>query len=74
MLELYDQAVRETTGGETGAYLRRDPLPNRESVVARVGIEAERAIESVARSGNTLAPQPGGAVCKPDSLFMEASK
>ncbi len=62
MLELYDQAVRETSGGEMGAYLRRDPLPNKEFVVARVGIEAERAIESLARSGAARpAPQPDGA-------------
>ena len=59
MLELYDQAVRETSGGEMGAYLRRDPLPNKEFVVARVGIEAERAIESLQRSG--AAPQSDGA-------------
>ncbi|MET0650142.1 MAG: methyltransferase domain-containing protein [Pyrinomonadaceae bacterium] len=62
MLELYDQAVRESTGGEMGAYLRRDPLPNREFVVARVGIEAERAIESAARSSAARpAPQPEAA-------------
>jgi predicted SAM-dependent methyltransferase len=61
MLELYDQAVRETSGGEMGAYLRRDPLPNKEFVVGRVGLEAERAIESVARSSKDSAPQMNAA-------------
>jgi SAM-dependent methyltransferase len=61
MLELYDQAVRESSGGEMGAYLRRDPLPNREFVVGRVGIEAERAIESAARPGGGPAPRAEAA-------------
>jgi predicted SAM-dependent methyltransferase len=50
MLELFDQTVRESTGGEMGAYLSRDELPNKDFVIARVGLEAKRLFESAERS------------------------
>ena len=49
MLELYDQTVRERSGGEMAAYLLQEELPNKEFVVGRVGVEAERIIEGAVR-------------------------
>lgn len=43
LLEMYDQAVRETTGGEMLAYMRRDPVPEREFIASRLGGEFQRA-------------------------------
>ena len=42
MLELFDQTVREFSGGEMGKYLSRPDLPNREFVLSRIGYEAEK--------------------------------
>jgi SAM-dependent methyltransferase len=42
LLEMYDQTVRECSGGEMLAYLRRDPVPEREFVAARLGGEFQR--------------------------------
>ena len=58
MLELYDQTVRESSGGCMATYMGRDELPNKEFVVARVGLEVERAVESAERSRGTPAPPP----------------
>lgn len=49
MIELYDQTVRETTGGEMTAYLFRDGLPNKDFVIDRLGTEAKQAIEAAER-------------------------
>lgn len=45
LLEMYDQTVRESSGGEMLAYLRRDPIPEREFVAARLGGEFQRLTE-----------------------------
>lgn len=42
LLELYDQAVRESSGGEMIAYVRRDPVPERDFVASRIGGEFRR--------------------------------
>lgn len=39
LLEMYDQTVRNCSGGEMLAYMKRDPLPEREFVAARMGYE-----------------------------------
>ena len=41
MLELFDQTVREFSGGEMGKYLSRPDLLNREFILSRIGYEAE---------------------------------
>lgn len=40
MLEMFDQAVRSTNGGEMGHYLRDPNIENKEFVAARIGMEA----------------------------------
>src|SRR5260370_19979136 len=42
LLEMYDQTVRESSGGEMLAYIRRDPVPEREFVAGRLGGEFQR--------------------------------
>ncbi len=42
MLELFDQTVRNFSGGEMGKYLSRPDLPNREFILSRIGYEAEQ--------------------------------
>jgi predicted SAM-dependent methyltransferase len=43
MLEMFDQAVRDRSGGEMSEFLAAADLPNREFVLSRIGAEAERA-------------------------------
>jgi predicted SAM-dependent methyltransferase len=45
MLELYDQAVRNTPEGEMGTYLKNPKLPNPEFVLSRIGDEAAHTWE-----------------------------
>ena len=44
MIELYDQTVRERSGGDHGTYLNRDVIPNVEFVLMRQGKEVEESI------------------------------
>ena len=57
MLELYDQTVREQSGGACFEYLRQDPIPNWNYIYQRVGAEAIAAREAArtAQAGG----QPG---------------
>lgn len=48
MLELYDQTVRQRSGGEMAAYLSQISVPNVEFVVQRVGHEAQSIMEKAA--------------------------
>ncbi|HLL73725.1 MAG TPA: methyltransferase domain-containing protein [Pyrinomonadaceae bacterium] len=60
MLELYDQAVREQSGGEMAAFLFQESIPNKEFVLSRTGVEAQRIIEGAerARAAEAAAPRP----------------
>jgi SAM-dependent methyltransferase len=51
MLELYDQAVRERSGGGMLDYLVQDVLPNEAFIYRRIGFEARRVIQA-AREGS----------------------
>lgn len=42
MLELFDQTVRSSSGGEMGIYLSDPALSNKTFIVNRIGLEAER--------------------------------
>jgi SAM-dependent methyltransferase len=46
-LEMYDQAVREQSGGGMLAYLRQDPLPNEDFVLQRIGEEGREIVRHV---------------------------
>ncbi len=44
LLELLDQMVREVSGGEMGAYLKREPLPAESFVFTRIGNEGREFV------------------------------
>jgi predicted SAM-dependent methyltransferase len=46
MLEFFDQTVRNSSGGDMAKYFIRDSIPNRDFVLFRCGIEAEKLIQS----------------------------
>lgn len=54
LLEMYDQTVRNCSGGEMLAYLSRDHIPNEEFIIERLGTEAKNLIET----GKCLRQQP----------------
>ncbi|MBU6399991.1 MAG: methyltransferase domain-containing protein [Verrucomicrobia bacterium] len=47
MLELFDQTVRERSGGGMLDYLRRDPLPNAAFVIERIGQEGREIVQGL---------------------------
>jgi predicted SAM-dependent methyltransferase len=53
MLELYDQTVREQSGGDMLAYLRRDPLPNERFVYSQIGEEGRQIVEELRKQNKT---------------------
>ena len=50
LLEMFDQAVRERSGGEMLAYLAQEKLPNESFVLARIGNEGRELIASIRRA------------------------
>ncbi|MCI0621950.1 MAG: methyltransferase domain-containing protein [Acidobacteria bacterium] len=50
MLELYDQSVRESSGGAMASFLRRQPIPNEAFVLEQIGEEGRRLIQEFTRS------------------------
>ena len=46
LLEMYDQAVRNSSGGEMAAYLFQEHIPNKEFILERLGTEAKNLIEA----------------------------
>lgn len=63
MMELYDQTVRNQSGGEMRRYLMSDALIDEDFVVERVGAEARGIIEHARRVGMTAVTST-----KPESL------
>jgi len=57
LLELFDQMVRERSGGEMHAYLSSGKVKNPDFVIARAGIEAEQLIRDPRSSS---LESPGG--------------
>ncbi|HEY9673862.1 MAG TPA: methyltransferase domain-containing protein [Waterburya sp.] len=47
LLEMFDQTVRNISGGEMGAYLSREQIPNEKFIINRIGMEAKNLIEAV---------------------------
>lgn len=44
-LEMYDQTVRERSGGEMMVYLKQEKIRNREFVLERIGLEGSKNID-----------------------------
>ena len=47
MLEMFDQAVRERSGGEMVRYLSQKQLPNESFIFERIGNEGRKLVESI---------------------------
>ena len=47
MLELFDQTVREKSGGDMMEYLRQNPLPNEKFVYERIGEEGRQLVQAL---------------------------
>jgi SAM-dependent methyltransferase len=47
LLEMYDQAVREQSGGSCAAFYRQEPIPNWDFIYKRVGAEANAALAAI---------------------------
>ncbi|MDR0598510.1 MAG: methyltransferase domain-containing protein [Treponema sp.] len=61
MLELYDQTVRNVSGGEMFRYFVRESIPNESFVLERCGVEAKNLIAAgKKRFSETLARGRGG--------------
>jgi SAM-dependent methyltransferase len=46
LLELFDQMVRDRSGGDMAAYFLQDHIPNEAFILKRLGTEAKKLIES----------------------------
>lgn len=62
LLEMYDQTVRNYSGGEMATYLCRQNIPNQDFILKRCGLEAKKLIEigklSRQKSRTALESQP----------------
>lgn len=47
MLEMYDQTVREQSGGEMLRHLSQQPLPNRDFILQRIGEEGRTILQQL---------------------------
>lgn len=61
MLELYDQTIREESGGEMLAYLRQDPIPNESFIITRIGEEGRHLIQVLRRQNVPVQSNPSTA-------------
>lgn len=58
VIELFDQMVRNVTGGEMLAYWAQHPMPAEDFVFARMGSEAKNAIASLRAKRETVLSHP----------------
>lgn len=86
LLEMYDQTVRNSAGGQMAEYLFQDKIINEEFVYERIGHEGKAIRESYLSSKGKLVPQAkkiikgalnglanlGGK--KPDAVYTEIGK
>ena len=51
VLEMLDQMVRETSGGQMLEHLRRQPLPNEKFILERIGNEGRELLDQIRQGG-----------------------
>ena len=75
-LELFDQMVRNKSGGEMGKYLQQSSIPNEEYVFQRIGLEGKNIREDFLAKQNNKAPVRSNSVYKPSKkkLFKQFIK
>lgn len=71
MLEMYDQTVREKSGGQMQEILARDPMPAESFVYERIGIEGREIVAMMRQNppSNQRADNGGGASESMKRLF-----
>jgi SAM-dependent methyltransferase len=74
LLELYDQAVRQCSGGSCGEYYSQDPIPNWDFIYERVGSEAEAGLDWVRASQRTNQNEPVRLRSKLDYVLHNPTK
>ena len=62
MLELFDQTVRQSSGGAMADYLKQESIPNADFVIQRLGVEASRLMGAKTSNINRhpTGPSPSG--------------
>ncbi len=73
LIELFDQMVREKSGGEMLEYWKQYPMPLEDFVLKRLGSEAKSTIENIRKSKQTISPEeyrnrPYQAISDPTEL------
>jgi SAM-dependent methyltransferase len=58
VIEMYDQTVREQSGGEMLDYLRQEPLPNEAFVLERIGQEGRELLDAIRGTAPPVPPAP----------------
>jgi hypothetical protein len=53
---MYDQVVRNHSGGDMAAYLTQQPIPNESFVLERTGVQGEQMIQYFRRFGYRSTP------------------
>jgi hypothetical protein len=72
MLELYDQTVREQSGGDMLAYLRQNPIPNESFVYAQIGEEGRELVRALRQqNSSTLLHRAAAAESIPHRLVTK---
>jgi len=74
MLELYDQEVRESSGGRMLEYLKQDSLPNEKFILERIGIEGVDILRSIRDARNDRQEQRSGQVGDNAGSFVMSLK
>lgn len=64
-LELFDQMVRNKSGGEMGKYLQQPSIPNQEYVFQRIGLEGKKIREDFLESQNSKVSVRTNSVYQP---------
>jgi len=74
ILELYDQATREYSGGRMFEYLAQDPVPNVEFICARFGPQGRTMLAAVAERARARAATARGSWRSRLSGYKAAAK
>ncbi len=56
LLELFDQMVRNKSGGEMLEYWKQYPLPSEDYIIQRLGSEAKKNIDAIRKQRTTITP------------------
>lgn len=69
MLELFDQMVRNVSGGDMLQYWRQNPMPAEAFVIARMGSEVKNVLHDLrSRQSSSSNPRPPEAPREPEAI------